>query len=55
MAVACRTRILGAFLACLSVPAGCRSSELPPPPKQRFRPAKGGELVASIRSEPANL
>ena len=52
MAAAYRMWILRSLLACLSVLAGCRSSELTPPPKSASVPQRGGELVASIRSEP---
>ncbi len=41
------------FLACFSALPGCRPSEPTPPPGAASAPARGGELVASIRSEPA--
>jgi peptide/nickel transport system substrate-binding protein len=42
-----------AFLACFPAFSGCRSSEPPPSPATASAPARGGELVASIRTEPA--
>ncbi len=40
-------------LACFSALPGCRPTEPAPPPGAAPAPARGGELVASIRSEPA--
>ncbi len=54
MANMCSPLVFLAFSACLLLSAGCRSTEAPPPPTASSSiPARGGELVASIRSEPA--
>jgi peptide/nickel transport system substrate-binding protein len=46
---------LVAFLACFSAVSACRgSSEAPPQTGATSAPARGGELVASIRSEPSS-
>ena len=45
-------RMAGLFV-CLSVYGGCRSSEAPPAAGTGSMPARGGELLATIRSEPA--
>ncbi len=46
----CRLAVLAAVLGCFTA---CRSAEAPPTPAgSSSAPARGGELVASIRSEP---
>ena len=44
---------MAGLLVCLSVYWGCRSSEAPPAAGTGSTPARGGELLATIRSEPA--
>jgi peptide/nickel transport system substrate-binding protein len=44
--------VIVAVLSALGL-AGCRAAEAPPPAATSQNPARGGELVASIRSEPA--
>ena len=44
---------MAGLLVCLSVYWGCRSSDAPPAPGTGSTPARGGELLATIRSEPA--
>ncbi len=44
---------LAAFLGCFGAVSACRSADAPPAPAgTSSAPARGGELVASIRSEP---
>ena len=44
---------MAGLLVCLSVYWGCRSSDAPPVAGTGSTPARGGELLATIRSEPA--
>ena len=44
--------VFSALLSALGL-AGCRAAEAPPPAGTSQNPARGGELVATIRSEPA--
>jgi peptide/nickel transport system substrate-binding protein len=48
----CAFCLLGVFLACFCAIAACRSSETPGRAAPDAAPARGGELVASIRSDP---
>jgi peptide/nickel transport system substrate-binding protein len=44
---------MAGLLVCLSVYWGCRSSDAPPASGSGSTPARGGELLATMRSEPA--
>jgi peptide/nickel transport system substrate-binding protein len=48
----CRSLRWGLILACFCAVASCRSSETPARPPGPSAPSRGGELAASIRSEP---
>ncbi len=50
----CTSILIAVFSACFLASAACRSSDTPPSPAtSSSTPGRGGELVASIRSEPA--
>ena len=53
MARVCRTLPILAILACFAGSVACRGREAAPPARTSSGPARGGELVASIRSEPS--